>query len=153
MMTLGNSTKRIYIASSWAMHNIAIELAKRLRSEGFEIDCFCDNTTGRYIFNFKDIVRNHPEEWNAIRMITQPEVKKAFAEDKKYLEWCDTCILLVPSGRSAHLEAGYAKGCGKKLYIYGEFPQGEWDVMYRFAEGLYPFGAINDLIKELKEDE
>jgi len=153
MITLATNTKRIYIAASWAMRNIAITLAQRLRTEGFEVDCFCDNTTGRYIFNFKDIVGNHPEEWDALRMLMEPEVKKAFAEDKKWLDWCDTCILLLPSGRSAHLEAGYVKGCGKKFYIYGEFLHSEWDVMYGFADGLYPFAQINLLIKKLKEGE
>lgn len=144
-------TKRIYIASSWAMHKIAIRLAKRLRIEGFEVDCFCDDSTGRYVFYVGEIVGKHPEEWNAIRMVSQPQVKKAFAEDKKWLDWCDTLILLVPSGRSAHLEAGYVKGCGKNLYIYGEFPQGEWDVMYRFADGMYPFDYFPELLQVLKE--
>ena len=143
-------TKRIYIASSWVMKDIAIRLAKRLRLEGFEVDCFCDGDTGKYVFYFPEIVGKHPEEWNAIRFVSQPQVKRAFEEDKKWLDWCDTCILLVPSGRSSHLEAGYAKGCGKKLYIYGEFPQGEFDVMYRFANGLYPFDTFDMLLEELK---
>jgi hypothetical protein len=137
------------------MNNVAVALATRLRGYGFEVDCFCDKTSGRYVFNFNEIFEihgQHPEEWNAIRMLSEPQVKKAFKEDKKWLDWCDTCILLVPSGRSAHLEAGYAKGCGKKLYIFGEFPQGEWDVMYGLADGLYPFDHVLRLIGKLQED-
>ncbi len=147
--------KKIYIASSWKMHLVAIDLAKRLRAEGFEVDCFCDSTTGRYVFNFNEIFEihgQHPEDWDAIRMLLEPQVQKAFAEDKKWLDWCDICILLVPSGRSAHLEAGYAKGSGKKLYIYGDFPAGEWDVMYGFADGLYIWDQVQAMIKKLKED-
>ncbi len=143
--------KKIYIAASWKMHNVALMLARQLRAAGFEVDCFCDNTTGRFVFHFKEIVGNHPKEWNAVRMIGQPQVIRAFMEDKYWLDWCDTCILLVPSGRSAHLEAGYAKGCGKTLYIYGEFPQGEWDVMYGFAAGLYSFEQLEQLLEALKE--
>jgi hypothetical protein len=46
-------------------------------------------------------------------------------------------VLILPSGKSSHLEAGYAKGCGKKLYIIGGFVKGEFETMYGFADGMF----------------
>jgi hypothetical protein len=33
------------------------------------------------------------------------------------LDWCDTCVLVLPCGRSAHLELGYAIGQAKTTAI------------------------------------
>ncbi len=54
-------------------------------------------------------------------------------------------VLLLPSGRSSHLEAGYGVGSGKELFIFGDLPVGEFDAMYGFAEGCFfgrEFGAL-----------
>ena len=55
----------------------------------------------------------------------------------------------LPCGRSAHREEGYEKGQGKKLYMLGDCPQGEIDVMYGFADGLYRYDDIAVLSAEL----
>lgn len=34
------------------------------------------------------------------------------------MKWADTCVLALPCGRSAHLEAGWMSGAGKKLIVY-----------------------------------
>ena len=34
------------------------------------------------------------------------------------LRACDGCVLVLPSGRSAHLEAGWAAGAGKRVVVY-----------------------------------
>lgn len=48
-------------------------------------------------------------------------------------------LLVLPSGNSAHLEAGYGVGKNKPLFIYNYkgFQKGEFDVMYKFAFGVY----------------
>ena len=85
---------------------------------------------------------------DGISIMRTKEVQRAFAEDKKWIDWADAVIMLLPCGKSAHLEAGYAKGHGKKLYIIGEFPKGEFDVMYGFADRLYR--ELGNLIYDLK---
>ena len=50
--------------------------------------------------------------------------------------------MIMPCGRSSHLEGGYAVGKGKKLYIVGDFPRGEFDVMYGLANGLHKWDAF-----------
>lgn len=61
-----------------------------------------------------------------------------FAFDKRHLDAADAAILVLPAGKSAHLELGYMIGQGKKGYIL--YPEGEperWDVMYLFATGVF----------------
>jgi len=33
------------------------------------------------------------------------------------LRWCEACVLLLPCGRSAHLELGWAAGAGKRTVV------------------------------------
>ena len=138
---------KIYIASSWKNESIVMALAKMLREEGFEVDAFVDVSSGRYVFHFSEI--GDPAKLNAINFLEDDRSQKAFQEDKKWLDWCDCCIMLLPCGNSSHLEAGYAKGCGKKLIIFSPagFIMGEFDVMYGFADLLTC--RYSDLITEL----
>lgn len=76
-----------------------------------------------------------------------------FEIDKTALDWCDICIMCLPCGKSAHLEAGYAKGKGKKLIIYSfeKFKKGDIDVMYGFAD--LTTDKACDILKYLKNEE
>ena len=124
---------RIYLASSWKNENLVIYWLKLLKNYGHEVDAFCHSSNGRFVFHFSEI--GDPSELNAINFLQDERSQKAFAEDKKWLDWSDVCLLILPAGKSSHLEAGYAKGCGKKLIIWqATFPVGEFDVMYGFAD-------------------
>jgi len=125
---------KIYVASSWRNQFEAIALAKDLRSQGHKVDCFCEPKKGRFVFHFTEI-KNH-FNIDGIEFLKDSKSQKAFKEDKKWIDWADAVVMLLPCGKSSHLEAGYAVGKGKKLYIIGEFPIGEFDVMYGFADKL-----------------
>lgn len=57
-----------------------------------------------------------------------------FAFDKKHLDSADAAILVLPAGKSGHLELGYMIGKGKPCVILLEQADPErWDVMYQFA--------------------
>ena len=148
---------KVYIATSWKNATDAILVANRLRQEGHVVDCFCDKNSGRYLFNWNDFFISKKELKNCdlLELLSNPEVKYkvhiAFHEDKKWLDWADVCVLLLPSGRSAHLEAGYAKGQGKKLYVLGGFIKGEFDVMYNFADGLFRWQGFDSFLEALKK--
>lgn len=143
---------RIYIASRWKNQAVVLALAKILESEGFEVDAFCRASDTRYVFHWSELVDNEEglANYDAIEFLADTRAQRAFAEDKKWLDWADAVIMLMPCGRSSHLEAGYAKGQGKQLYIYGEFPKGQVEVMYGLADGLFRLGELPQLITELK---
>ena len=58
------------------------------------------------------------------------------AYDKKWIDWSDTAVLLLPAGRSGHLELGYALGTGKSTHVIMDDPE-RWDVMYGLLEGVW----------------
>lgn len=140
---------RIYIASSWKNEPSVLLLGDWLREAGHEVDMFCDPSQGRHVFSFKDL-EGH-EKLDAITALQTPDFQRAFAEDKKWIDWSEVVVMLLPCGNSAHLEAGYAKGTGKKLFIVGDFWRGEFDVMYGFADGLYRPEEIPTMIEILSE--
>lgn len=146
---------KIYMASSWKNQVTILALAERLEGEGFEVDAFCRSTDKRYSFHWSELVDSEDvlANYDAIEMLADPRTQRAYKEDKKWLDWADTVIMVMPCGRSSHLEAGYAKGQGKLLYIYGDFPKGEFDVMYGFADGLFRTEQLNLLINELRRQE
>lgn len=69
-----------------------------------------------------------------------------FGFDRHHLDRCDAAVLVLPAGRSGHLELGYVAGKGKPTYILHDNPD-RWDVMYRFATAVVP--DVDSLIKEL----
>ena len=138
---------KIYIAGSWKNAENVIILAGMLRTKNHEVDAFCEAREGRTIFSFNDIP--DADGLDGITMLNEPIVKKAFEEDKKWIDWADSVVMLLPCGKSAHLEAGYAKGTGKNLYIIGEFPCGDFDVMYGFADGLYRLTEIEVMMSKI----
>lgn len=133
--------KKIYIASSWNNEVGVRILAKILREWGHEVYAFPESPN---IFQWSRLAHNTD---NGITCLRYESSCKAFLDDKAAMDWADTCILLTPSGRDSHLEAGYMKGQGKKLYIVGTFPLGEFSNMYHLADKLF---EIKDFM-QLKE--
>ena len=64
--------------------------------------------------------------------------QNTFAFDLRHLKRADISVLLLPSGKSSHMEFGYVVGRGKAGFIL--FEDGEparWDVLYQFARGVF----------------
>jgi len=73
-----------------------------------------------------------------------------FAFDLHHLQRVDIGILVAPAGRSAHMELGYMIGRGQRGYILleGEPEPDRWDLMYKFAHGI--FLSIEDLQEAIR---
>jgi len=130
---------RIYVASSWKNEIGAKELAALLRGWGFEVYCFAERGEGQHVFKWSDVASSQDDGISALN--TYDSIR-AFAVDKRYLDWANCCVLLNPCGRDAHLEAGYVKGRGGLLYIVGDFPRGEFSNMYHLADGMFRLSEL-----------
>ncbi len=64
--------------------------------------------------------------------LKHPRAQEGYAADIGALRWCDACVLVLPSGRSASLELGYALGQGKQCSVVMLEPM-EPDLMYSEA--------------------
>ncbi len=133
---------KIYVASSWRnlVQPNAVGILRRL---GHEVYDFKNPGVDKHGFSWKEIDPTW-ELWQApefIWALRSPVAEEGFRQDREAMEWADTCVLLLPCGRSAHLEAGYMKGLGKKLFIVLEGPgQGPLvpELMYKLADHIFP---------------
>ncbi|MFW5920202.1 MAG: hypothetical protein ACOCUS_00075, partial [Polyangiales bacterium] len=64
--------------------------------------------------------------------LRHPIAVDGFESDRAGLEWCDRLVLLLPCGRSAHLEAGWAAGSGRPVHVL--LADGEPELMYLLAK-------------------
>jgi hypothetical protein len=58
--------------------------------------------------------------------------RNVFRFDRTHLERARAVVLVLPAGKSGHLELGWALGKGKPGFILVDSPE-RWDVMYQFA--------------------
>lgn len=56
-----------------------------------------------------------------------------FEYDRLHLDRAEAVVMMLPAGKSGHLEFGWALGQGKPGFILLDTPD-RWDVMYKFAE-------------------
>ena len=73
--------------------------------------------------------------------------KHIFEFDKHHLDRTDGLVMVMPAGKSSHLELGYTIGKGKPGFVLFDAVPERYDVMYQFATGV--FFNVDDLIKEL----
>lgn len=69
-----------------------------------------------------------------------------FEFDQEHLVDAQAVVLVLPAGKSGHLELGWALGRGTPGYILLDSPD-RWDVMYRFATGVYD--SVHRLVMQL----
>lgn len=78
-----------------------------------------------------------------LTMVHHPVATAGFASDFEAMERADTFVLVLPCGKSAHLELGWAIGTGKRTAILLEDPV-EPELMYRMVDHLSP--SLFDLL-------
>lgn len=63
--------------------------------------------------------------------------KHVFEFDKHHLDRCTHALLVLPAGKSGHMEIMYAKyGVGAKAAILLDSEDVRWDVMYQFVDNV-----------------
>lgn len=82
-----------------------------------------------------------------LRMVHHPRATQGFQSDFDAMHRADTFVLLLPCGKSAHLELGWAVGAGKRTAILLEEPV-EPELMYRMVDYLAP--SLLDLMDWLE---
>ena len=63
--------------------------------------------------------------------------KHVFEFDLHHLNRAGIGVLVMPAGRSGHLELGYLRGQGKPVYILFDKEPERYDQMYQFAEEVF----------------
>lgn len=135
---------KVYVIGSLRNPKIP-EIANKIREAGFEV--------------FDDWYAAGPEaddkwkEYEQGRGRTYQQALDGYAAthvfefDKRHLDGADAVVLALPAGKSGHMELGYCLGRGTPGFILLEEGNDRWDVMYKFADGVYT--NVEELIRNL----
>jgi hypothetical protein len=144
---------KLYVASSWR-NSLQPTIVADLRAPGHEVYDFRHPPGGDHLgFSWSDV----DPEWTSwtpeqyVAALDHPIAVAGFESDFGAMQWADAGVLILKSGRSAHLEAGWFVGQGKPLWILldpDEFGQDAGhhvtELMYRMATGIHT--TIFDLL-------
>lgn len=112
---------KIYVASSWR-NPFQPWVVEELRKAGNETYDFRNPKEGDSGFDWRDTGLKTidgqclPEHLQ--RALKQPRAVEGFTSDFDAMKWADACVLVLPCGNSAHLEAGWMAGAGKKTFVF-----------------------------------
>lgn len=138
----------IYLVGSLRNPQVPI-VAEALRQPGLEVfddwyaagpeadDCWRDYEKFRG-HNYMQALKN----WAAVDV---------FEFDKRHLDRSDGGVLLMPAGKSGHLELGYLRGQEKPTFILFDEEPERFDVMHQFASGgvFFDIANLKQAIKEI----
>ena len=140
---------KVYVASSWR-NEYQQSLVKELRLNGYEVYDFKHPHGGKG-FQWSNIDKNW-QSWDMAsyrEALTSDHTQFGFNRDFDAMKAADICVLCLPCGRSAHLEAGYMKGAGKKVIAYIHPNEKiEPELMYGMLDGIAL--CIQDVMSMLK---
>ena len=141
---------KIYVASSWR-NFLQQGIVVALRRSGHEVYDFKHPAPGNNGFRWTDVDPSLPQTADGkAAPWTAEQTRKALASsvaidgytlDMSALEWCDACVMVLPAGRSASWELGYAMGQGKAAYVV-QLDEKEPELMFMGANIL---GSMNEL--------
>lgn len=140
----------LYVASSWR-NTRQPEIVELLRQVGHEVYDFRNPEPGDNGFHWSEIDPDwlgwRPEVFR--RCLSHPVAEHGFGLDWNAMKWADAGVLVLPCGRSAHLEAGYFVGANKPLVILLA-EENEPELMYKMATRIcvsWPelYEALNDI--------
>ena len=107
---------KLYVASSWRNERQQTVVGD-LRDLGHEVYDF--KADAEAVFHWSDIDPTW-ETWDVstyLKGLDHPRALRGFGTDWKAMNWADAFLLVMPCGRSAHLELGWAIGKGKPTCI------------------------------------
>ena len=125
---------RIYVASSWRNEAKQQAAVLALREAGHEVYDFRHPAPGNEGFGWR-FCSPDPEALKDPRrfrdeVLPHPSCKAGFDFDMNALRSADATVLVLPCGRSAHLELGWATGAGQKTIVLFDDPMSEPELMY-----------------------
>ncbi len=109
--------RSVYVASSWRnLYQPAI--VKALQGLGLEVYDFRNPEPGNNGFGWRSIDPDwqqwSPEQWR--EALKHPISQHSYELDRGGMDRSECCVLVLPSGRSAHMEAAFMAAQGKPVF-------------------------------------
>jgi hypothetical protein len=140
----------IYVASSWR-NDYQPEVVRALREVGHDVYDFRKPSPEDRGFHWFEIDPEW-ETWTTdqfVEHLSHPLARTGFARDMAAIERSSACVLVLPCGRSSHLEAGWFAGRRKPLLILTA--EIEPELMYGMADSIH--AGLGPLLLRLQEIE
>ncbi len=138
--------KRIYVASSWR-NKAQAAVVESLRLDSHLVYDFKNPRPDDNGFHWSSIDPDW-ESWSESQYrdaLDHPIAKAGFASDMNAMKWADAFVLVLPCGRSAHLELGWACGMGKQTLIL--LDKMEPELMARMVDHIcLDLGEVRDIL-------
>ena len=143
---------RIYVAGSFKNIARIRVIGDELRLSGYDVYVFCDEHEPTYRLSQElrqevDVATLTPQAINNNKTLLT-----IGSLNYMRLIQCDALVLVLPCGRSAHLEAGWMCGQNRPVYVIGPMVPGEFDAMYVMVDGIFTEVQYPQLAKKLEED-
>lgn len=134
---IADGVQSIYVASSWRnpMHTV---IAHTLRAAGVpHVYDFKNDEGASFHWSEVAVPSDGCTFAQYIAGIDHDRAKEGFLSDFNAMMRADTFVLVLPCGRSAHLELGWAVGQGKRTAVLFDDPQLVTpELMYRACDFL-----------------
>ncbi len=143
---------RIYVAGSFKNADRIRVIGEALRIIGYDVYVFCDEHEPTYRLSQElrqevDVATLTPQAINNNKTLLT-----IGSLNYMRLIQCDVLVLVLPCGRSAHLEAGWMCGQNRPVYVIGPMVPGEFDAMYVMVDGIFADDEYPQLARKLEED-
>jgi len=143
---------KIYVASSWR-NEFQKEVVEHLRLEGYEVYDYrkpIESGPGSLGFHWSEIDPAW-KTWTSEKFrngLEHPIAEQGFKFDMDALRRCDVCVMVLPCGRSAHLEMGWAAGADKftVALLHGE---NEPELMLKMCDEICL--SLDEVVEVLRE--
>ena len=143
---------RIYVASSWR-NPLQPDVVAVLKRDGHEVYDFRHPAEGDEGFAWEKLGGRPRQKWDAGYfanvVLDHPVAARGFELDMKALIAASAVVLVLPCGRSAHLELGYAVGMRKLTIVYVPSLD-EPELMYRMCD--YVETTLDGVRRQLTKD-
>ena len=141
----------IYLAGSFRYVNEVRALANKIRFYNHDVYCFCDAETDAYKYSLAIRANVASKTYTPKTALNDPMVVTLGFENWGKLAHVDVVIVALPCGKSAHLEAGWAKGQRKRVYLYGKMLEGEWDAMNVMMDNVFDENEFIEMMNVVNE--
>lgn len=122
-----------FVSGRWRNRDNVLDLARRIREKGKSVYCFLEvaHSLGRVDDDPDESMR----EFEKLDWRSDPYVREVFENDMAGERASETFVMLLPVGKSCHIEAGVAYGLGKKCVLIGK--QEEAESLYLIFKEVY----------------
>ena len=129
-----NNKYKFYIAGRTRNKEIIFKICSILEKLNISHYCFLKNEESHKEAGLDINDKNLADTFEGLKL-EDAKVRTIFEHDLNGLKNSDNFLLVLPAGKSSHIEAGISYGLGKKCYAIGEYDA--TDSLYNIFENIF----------------